>query len=53
MGLILMAKTLMASSPLVAEIMVNAVLGSIIINELIAPPLLKFIIIRSGEGAKG
>jgi len=53
MGLILMPKTLMASSPLVAEIMVNAVLGSIIINELIAPPLLKLIIIRSDEGAKG
>ena len=52
MGLILLGKSLMASSPLVAEIMVNAVLGSIIINELIAPPLVKFIIIRSGEGVK-
>jgi NhaP-type Na+/H+ or K+/H+ antiporter len=52
MGLILLGKSLMASSPLVAEIMVNAVLGSIMISELIAPPLVKFIIIRSGEGVK-
>ena len=39
-GLILLAEPLM--EPQVGKIMVNAVLGSVIINELIAPPLVKF-----------
>jgi Kef-type K+ transport system membrane component KefB len=49
-GLILMAQPLM--EPQVSEIMVNAVLGSVIINELIAPPFVKFALIRAGEGIK-
>ena len=47
-GLILMAKPLM--QPQVSVIMINAVLGSVIINELIAPPLVKFALMRAGEG---
>lgn len=49
-GLILMAEPLV--KPQVAEIMVNAVLGSVIINELIAPPLVKFALTRAGEAVK-
>jgi hypothetical protein len=49
-GLILMAKPLMQSQ--VSSIMINAVLGSVIINELIAPPLVKFALMRAGEGLK-
>jgi len=49
-GLILMAEPLM--KPQVAGIMVNAVLGSVIINELLAPPLVKFALTRAGEAGK-
>lgn len=49
-GLILMAKPLM--QPQVSMIMINAVLGSIIINELIAPPMVKFALMKAGEGTK-
>ncbi|MGA1844453.1 MAG: cation:proton antiporter [bacterium] len=31
------------------EVMVNGVLGSVVINELIAPPLVKFAIFKAGE----
>ncbi|MGC9451610.1 MAG: cation:proton antiporter [Oceanipulchritudo sp.] len=51
LGLILMAKSIL--SPEVAEVMINAVLGSVIINELIAPPLVKSVLIRSGEASTG
>ncbi len=46
-GLILLAEPLMG--PQVGKIMVNAVLGSVIINELIAPPLVKFALKGAGE----
>ncbi len=49
-GLILMAEPLL--EPRVAEIMVNAVLGAVIINELLAPPLVKFALTRAGEAGK-
>ena len=49
-GLILMAEPLM--EPQVGEIMVNAVLGSVIVNELIAPPLVKFALKGAGEIAQ-
>jgi Kef-type K+ transport system membrane component KefB len=49
-GLILMAEPLM--EPRVAEIMVNAVLGAVIISELIAPPLVKFALTGAGEAVK-
>jgi hypothetical protein len=35
--------------PQVAEIMVNAVLGAVIISELIAPPLVVLALTRAGE----
>ena len=47
-GLILLAKDTFSSSPLSA-IMVNAVLGSVIVNELIAPPLVRYALTRVGE----
>ena len=46
-GLILMAEPLMP--PQAAEIMVNAVLGAVIISELIAPPLVRFALTKAGE----
>ena len=46
-GLILMAEPLLP--PQVAEIMVNAVLGAVIISELIAPPLVVLALTRAGE----
>ena len=47
-GLILLAKD-MFNSPLLADLMVNAVLLSVIANELIAPPLVRYALQRSGE----
>ena len=47
-GLILMAKELFNSSPLFL-IMVNSVLASVIINELISPPLVRYALIKAGE----
>jgi len=50
LGLVFMAQPLM--KPAVFEIMVNAVLGAVIINEIIAPPLVKFALNGAGEGVK-
>jgi len=47
-GLILLAKDTFDSSPL-SVLMVNAVLLSVIVNELIAPPLVRYALIRAGE----
>ncbi len=47
-GLILLAKDTFNSSP-ISAIMVNAVLGSVIVNELIAPPLVRYALTRAGE----
>jgi len=47
-GLILMAQP--PGNSQLYEIMLNAVLGSVIINELIAPPLVKYALLRAGEG---
>jgi Kef-type K+ transport system membrane component KefB len=38
------------SDPLLAEVLINAVLGSIIINEIVAPPLVKRAMVKAGEG---
>jgi hypothetical protein len=46
-GLVLTAQHLFNSE--VSAIMVNAVLASVIINELIAPPLVKYALVKSGE----
>ena len=45
-GLVLLAKR---AFPTFGAIMVNAVLASVIINELIAPPLTKYAIFKAGE----
>lgn len=47
-GLILLAKDTFNSS-LLSVLMVNAVLLSVIVNELIAPPLVRYALIRAGE----
>ena len=38
-------------SPPVASLLVNAVIGSVILNELIAPPLVKYALVKAGETA--
>jgi Kef-type K+ transport system membrane component KefB len=47
-GLVLVARDYI-TDPSIAEIMVNAILGSVIINELVSPLLVKTALIRSGE----
>ena len=47
-GLVLIAQEIFPR-PLVASILVNAVIGSVIINELIAPPLVKYALLKAGE----
>ena len=50
-GLVLMAREIFCV-PEVASIVVNAVIGSVIINELITPPLVKYALIKAGETFK-
>jgi len=50
LGLVFMAQPFMP--PDLFEIMVNAVLGAVIISEIVAPPLVKFALKRAGEGIK-
>jgi Kef-type K+ transport system membrane component KefB len=47
-GLVLIARDIFPN-PLVAGLLVNAVIGTVIINELIAPPLVKYALVRAGE----
>jgi len=47
-GLVILAKR---ACPAFGAIMVNAVLASVIINELIAPPLTKYAIFKAGEAS--
>lgn len=47
-GLVLMARELMGASEL-TDLMVNAVLASVIINELMSPLLVRYAIVKSGE----
>lgn len=52
-GLALLAKQhLVFSSTGIGNIMISAILASVIINELIAPPLTKYALIKSGEAAE-
>lgn len=51
-GLILLARNVFDASPL-SDIMVNAVLGSVIINELIAPPLVRYALFKAEETQGG
>jgi NhaP-type Na+/H+ or K+/H+ antiporter len=48
LGLVLLAKR---AFPTFGAIMVNAVLAAVIINELIAPPLTRYAIFKSGEAS--
>lgn len=52
LGLVLAAKDLVPD-PRVAEMMVNAVLGSVIVNELVSPALVRFSLTRAGETKRG
>ncbi len=47
-GLVLEAKEIFVPTPL-SEVMVNGVLGSVIINELLTPFLLRFALVKAGE----
>lgn len=47
-GLVLMAREIFPV-PEVVTILVNAVIGSVILNELMAPPLVKYALVKSGE----
>jgi len=48
-GLVLIAaKDLFGTTP-ISEVMVSAVLGSVIINELLSPPLARYALVKSGE----
>jgi len=47
-GLVLLTRNVLGSSPVV-DMMVNAVLGSVIVNELVSPPLVKHALVSSGE----
>jgi Kef-type K+ transport system membrane component KefB len=51
-GLVLMAREIFPS-PLLASILVNGVIGAVIINELIAPPLVKYALVKAGETRAG
>jgi Kef-type K+ transport system membrane component KefB len=47
-GLVLIAQEIFPFH-LIANIVVNAVIGSVIINELISPPLVKYALLKAGE----
>jgi Kef-type K+ transport system membrane component KefB len=47
-GLVLAAREIFPS-PAIASILVNGVIGAVVINELIAPPLVKFALFSAGE----
>jgi len=50
-GLVLIAQELF-TDPNISELMVNAVLGSVIISELLAPPMVRYALIKSGEAKR-
>ncbi len=49
-GLVLLARS---AFPTFGDIMLNAVIASVIINELVSPPLVKYAIIKAGEASPG
>ncbi len=49
-GLVLMART--GGDPQIYQLLLNAVLGAVIINELLAPPLVRYALLRAGEGVE-
>ena len=50
-GLVLEAKGIFGFTQ-ISEVMVNAVLGSVIINELLAPFFVRFSLIKAGEAVQ-
>lgn len=50
-GLVLIAKDLFGATP-ISEVMVSAVLGSVIINELLSPLLVRYALVKSGEAGR-
>ena len=48
MGLVLEAKEIFGSTQ-ISELMVNAVLGSVVINELLTPFFVRFSLIKAGD----
>lgn len=50
-GLVLMAQDLFGSSQ-ISDVMVSAVLGSVIINELLSPFLVRRALLKSGEAGQ-
>ena len=50
-GLALLAKQYLTSSGM-GNIMISSILTSVIINELIAPPLTKYALVKSGEATE-
>jgi Kef-type K+ transport system membrane component KefB len=48
-GLVLVAQEIFPLE--VASLLVNAIIGSIILNELLAPPLVKYALVKAGETA--
>jgi Kef-type K+ transport system membrane component KefB len=51
-GLVLLAKDLFGTAPL-AEVMVSAVLASVVLNEMLAPVLARYALIKAGEASTG
>jgi Kef-type K+ transport system membrane component KefB len=51
-GLVLEAREILGPSSYVSEVMVNAVLGSIIINELLTPFFVRSVLVKAGEAMR-
>ena len=50
-GLALLAKSAFPDFPVLGDVLLNAVLASVIISELVSPPLVKYGISKAGEAA--
>ena len=51
-GLAILARSAFPESPVLGDILLNAVLASVIISEIVAPPLVKYGITKAGEAAR-
>ena len=50
-GLALLAQSAFPDSPVLGDVLLNAVLASVIISEIVSPPLVKYAIVKAGEAA--
>ena len=50
-GLALLAKSAFPDFPVLGDVLLNAVLASVIISELVSPPLVRYGILKAGEAA--